>query len=257
MFATLILLCATWPQVSNLRNAPGSSSLCDQSAGSGAAQVPQVGNLRPHSAILAEPSFTAKYEKLAAPKDLAEVIRELLAAEALVVKGEGDAVVMRVWFRSAIPTKANEDQVKNGLTYREIPEGTLIGAIEFPQEFTDFRKQKLAKGTYTLRFAVQPDIGDHTGTAPHPEFCLMSHAAKDKSADAVEKKALIELSSEVNEGKHPAVLLMFPNFAKDAGPKVQAKENGVTVVNVRRDVTAGDAKATLGFAITVAGQWKQ
>ena len=208
-------------------------------------------------AAFAEPSFTAKYEKLDAPKDVAEAIRTLLAPEALVVKGEGDAVVMRIWFRAAIPTTATEEQVKNGLTYREIAEGTLVGVIEFPQEFIDFRKQKLAKGAYTLRFAIQPDIGDHTGTAPHPEFCLMCNAAKDKTAEAVEKKTLIELSSEVNEGKHPAVLLMFPNFAKDAGPKVQGKDDGVTVVNVRRDVTAGDAKATLGFAITVAGQWKQ
>jgi hypothetical protein len=210
----------------------------------------------PH-AVLAEPAFTAKYEKLDAPKELAEAIRTLLGPEALVVKGESDVVVMRVWFRTAIPTKADEGQVKNGLTYREIAEGTLVGVIEFPQEFTDFRKQKLPKGAYTLRFAIQPDIGDHTDTAPHPEFCLMCNAAKDKSAEAMAKKDLIELSSEVNGGKHPAVLLMFPNFAKDAGPKVQGKDNGVTVVNVRRDVTAGDAKATLGFAITVAGQWKQ
>jgi len=206
--------------------------------------------------LAADPSFTAKYEKADPPAEVAEPIRKLLAPEALVVTGGKDAVVMRVWFRAEIPVKATEEQVKNGLTYREIPEGTLIGAIEFPQEFTDYRRQKLAKGAYTLRFAIQPDIGDHTGTTPHPEFCLMSPAAKDKSAEPMAKKDLIELSSEVNEGKHPAVLLMFPNYAKDAGPKVQEKENGVCVVNVRRSVAAGETKATLGFAITVAGMWK-
>ena len=72
---------------------------------------------------------------------------------------------------------------------------------------------------YTLRFALQPDIGDHTGTAPNPDFCLMCPADKDKSADRLEKKELIELSSEVNEGKHPAVLLLFPNSTKDDGPE--------------------------------------
>lgn len=206
---------------------------------------------------LAEPAFTAKYEKLAAPECVSKAIAEAIAAEALVVRGEADAVVMRVWFRDPIPTKATEEQVKNGLTYREIAEGTLVGVVEFPKEFTDFRRQKIAKGTYTLRFAIQPDIGDHTGTAPHPEFCLMSPAAKDDKTDAMAVKDLIELSSTVNEGKHPAVLLMFPNFGKDMGPKVQAKADGVSVVNLRRAVTAGDVKATLGFAITVAGQWKQ
>ena len=75
---------------------------------------------------------------------------------------------MRIWFRAEIPVKATEEQIKNGLTYHEIPEGTLVGALEFPTKFTDFRKQELPAGVYTLRFAVQPDIGDHTGTAPHP-----------------------------------------------------------------------------------------
>jgi len=207
----------------------------------------------------AEPNapFTAKYEKIEPPATIAEPIRKLLAPEALVVDmTKGDAV-MRVWFRSPIPIKASDEQIANGLTYREIAEGTVIGAIDFPQPFTDFRKQKIAKGAYTLRFAIQPEIGDHDGTAPHPEFCLMSPAEKDKSAEPMAKKDLIELSSEVNEGKHPAVLLLFPYYAKDDGPEVVAKENGVWVAIVRRPVLAGDTKASLGFAITVAGQWKQ
>lgn len=204
----------------------------------------------------AESSFSARYEKLDPPEAVAEPVRKLLAAEALAVRGEKDAIIMRVWFRTAIPVKATADQVKNGLTYREIPEGTVVGVIEFPHQFTDFRRQHIPAGAYTLRFAVQPDIGDHTGTAPHPEFCLMSAADKDKSVDPVAKKDLIELSSEINDGKHPAVLLLFPNYGKDDGPKVVGKEDGVWVVNVRRPVAAGDAKATLGFGITVAGMWK-
>lgn len=207
-------------------------------------------------ASAAEPAFTARYEKLDPPADVAGPVRKLLAADALVVRGEKDEVVMKVWFRGAIPIKASDEQVKNGLTYREIPEGVLVGVIEFPGPFTDYRRQEVPKGAYTLRFAVQPDIGDHTGTSPHPEFCLMSPAAKDQTGEPVEKKELIRMSSEVNEGKHPAVLLLFPNFAKEDGPKVVGKENGVWVANARRAVTVGDAKASLGFGITVAGVWK-
>jgi hypothetical protein len=85
----------------------------------------------------------------------------------------------------------------------------------------------------------------------------MCPAARDKSADALAKKDLIDLSSEVNDGKHPAVLLLFPYYAKEMGPKVLDKENGVWVVAVRRAVEAGSSKATLGFAITIAGMWKQ
>jgi hypothetical protein len=205
----------------------------------------------------AEPKFAAAYEKLDPPSAVAEPVRKLLAEQALVVRGDNDEPVMRVWFRTEIPAQANADQVKNGLTYREIPEGTVVGVIEFPRTFTDFRKQEIPAGAYTLRFAVQPDIGDHTNTAPHSEFCLISPAEKDRSAEVVDLKKLIEMSSEINEGKHPAVLLLFPNYAKDDGPKVADKGGGVWVVNVRRPVAAGGVKTTLGFGITVAGVWRQ
>ncbi len=209
------------------------------------------------AAAPAGPKFAAGYEKAAPPEALAGPVRALLAAEALVVRGEKDEPVMRVWFRSEIPAKATEEQVKNGLTYREIPEGTLVGAVEFPAAFTDFRKQTIPAGVYTLRFAVQPDTGDHTGTAPHTEFCLMSPAAKDRSAEPLEVKAVIEMSSEVNDGKHPAVLLLFPNAVKEDAPKALDKGGGVWVVTTRRPVAAAGLKTTLGFGITVAGTTKQ
>lgn len=204
----------------------------------------------------AAPQFTAQVEKVVPPAKLAEPVRKLLDEQSLVVR-DGDAVVMRVWFRTEIPVKATEEQVKNGLTYREIPEGTLIGAIEFPMKFTDYRKQELPAGVYTLRFAVQPDIGDHTGTAPHPEFCLICPVDEDKSEEEIEVKQLIELSSKVNEGRHPAVLLLWPNHAKDTGVKILEKGLGVVVATIRRPVVAKSAKTTLGFAVTVAGSWKQ
>jgi hypothetical protein len=183
-------------------------------------------------------------------------VRKLLDEQALVVRN-GDDVIMRVWFRAEIPAKATEEQVKNGLTYREIPEGTLVGAIEFPAAFTDYRKQELPAGVYTLRFAVQPEIGDHTGTAPHPEFCLICPAGEDTSEEEIEKQKLIELSSQVNEGRHPAVLLLWPNNDKDAGVRVLDKGDGVLVATTRRPVVASGQKTTLGFAVTVAGTWKQ
>ncbi len=207
-------------------------------------------------AIGADAKFSAKVEKVAPPEKLAEPIRKLLDPEALVVR-EGEAIVMRVWFRTEIPGKANEEQIKNGISYRDIPEGTLVGAIEFPAKFTDYRKQELAAGVYTLRFAVQPDIGDHTGTSPHPDFCLLCPAVEDKDDELIEKKKLIEISSKVNEGRHPAVLLLWPNNGKDASVKVIEKGNGVLVATIKRPVATDSGKTMLGFAVTVAGVRKE
>lgn len=211
----------------------------------------------PLAARADEPKLSAKVEPVAPPNALAEPVRKTLDERALVVR-HGDAELMTVWFRTEIPAKASEEQIKNGLTYREIPEGTLVGAVRFPEPFTDFRKQEIAAGVYTLRFAIQPDIGDHTGTSPNPEFCLMCPAKEDKSADAVEPKKLIEMSSAVNEGRHPAVLLLWPNNGKDAGTvKVASRENGVSVATISRTLVADGKKASLGFAVTVAGVRKE
>lgn len=203
-----------------------------------------------------EAKFTARIERIAVPETLAEPIRKLLDEQALVVR-DREKVVMRIWFQREIPVKATEEQIRNGLTYQEILEGTLVGALEFPEKFTDFRKQELPAGVYTLRFAVQPDIGDHTGTAPHPDFCLMCAAGDDRSAEETEKKKLIEISSRVNEGRHPAVLLLWPNHSKDDGPKILDKGEGVMVATIKRRVAAGSMKAVLGFAVTVAGVRKE
>jgi hypothetical protein len=208
------------------------------------------------ASVAADHKFTAKVEKAEPPEKLTRPVRELLDRQALVVR-DGEDVVLRVWFRDVIPVNATDEQVKNGLTYREIPEGTLVGAIEFPAKFTDFRKQELPAGVYTLRYAVQPDIGDHTDTAPHPDFCLICPAGEDKSPDEIEKKKLVELSSKVNEGRHPAVLLLWPNNGKDVGVGVVDKGGGVLVATVRRPVSAGELKSTLGFALTVAGVRKE
>src|SRR6476660_9571088 len=86
--------------------------------------------------VAAEAKLSVKVEKVEPSAKLAEPVRKLLDPEALVVR-DGDAVVMRIWFRAEIPGKANEDQIKNGISYREIPEGTLVGAIELPAKFTD------------------------------------------------------------------------------------------------------------------------
>ena len=160
---------------------------------------------------------------------------------------------MTFWFRKEIPAKASAEQIKNGLTYREIPEGTLIGIVKLEKAFVDFRKQQLPAGTYTLRIAVQPDTGDHKDTAPHQDFVLLSPVAEDKSVEAVEVKDLVRRSIKVTGSDHPAVMLLLPHFAKGDDAKLAPKENGVTCLQLKRIVKVEDAKSSLGFAIVVAG----
>ena len=154
---------------------------------------------------------------------------------------------------SALPSKAAPEQVKSGLTYREIPETTIVGAVQFAQPWTDYRKQKIAAGVYTLRLAFQPQNGDHMGTAPYNEFCLLSPATKNGKADTMEPKELHDLSATAAGSSHPSVMLLYPNNKPEDQPKVISKPNATWVLNVKRPVDANGTKTSLGFGFTVAG----
>jgi hypothetical protein len=186
------------------------------------------------------------------PKELAEPVQKLLADRCVQLADAKGEVTLELWFRKDVPAKATEAQIKNGLTYREIGESTVLGALRVSKQITDFRKQKIAPGVYTLRLGYQPMDGDHMGTAPYSEFCLLSPAAEDKSAANMETKALQEMSAKTTNG-HPGVMLLFPG-GKDAGePKLVDKGEGNWVLLFKQEVTAGGMKATMGFALTVFG----
>jgi hypothetical protein len=201
------------------------------------------------------PSLKVSVEKKDIPAAVAEPIRKLLDETAFVVT-DGGKPKLTVWFRSEIPSKATPEQVKNGLTYRELPEGIILGVVQLDSAFVDFRKQEIPAGVYTLRLAVQPDTGDHTGTAPFQDFAVLSKVADDTKADDVELKALVALSRKVLESDHPSVMLLFPNKEKDDGPTVTAKEGGAWVLNVKRPVVAGCEKTAHGFSLTIHGHSK-
>src|SRR5262249_51577878 len=130
--------------------------------------------------------YTIKPTKNEPPKEVKEPIRKLLEGQSVQLVDDKGGVICEVWFRKEVPAKATAAQIKNGLTYREnIEETTVLGAIQFPQEARDYRKQKIKAGVYTLRLGFQPMDGDHMGTAPNPEFCLLVPAAEDKDAAKV------------------------------------------------------------------------
>ena len=45
--------------------------------------------------------------------------------------GDDSGPSLTLWMRDTLPTAATAEQIKNGLTYREIPEGTLVGVVRF------------------------------------------------------------------------------------------------------------------------------
>jgi hypothetical protein len=201
----------------------------------------------------AAPAYSIKaVTGTAPPKELAGPVRKLLEDRCVrLLDGKGN-VLAEVWFRKDVPVKATEAQIKNGLTYRELPQSTVVGALRVPKAITDYRKQKIPAGVYTLRYGLQPMDGDHMGTAPYNDFLLASPAADDKKPDPLAVKPLQELSTKVTEN-HPAVFLLFPGKGAAKEPKLVARPGGHQVVLIQLNASSGGKKATLDIGLTLIG----
>ena len=196
---------------------------------------------------------TLKVEDKGPPKELADAVRAVLAGKAMTVTDDAGKVLCTVWAVKELEAKAAADEVKAGPKYAHVEETTVVGAVQFPAEWRDYRKQKVKAGVYTLRLAVQPMDGDHQGTAPFNDFCLLCPAGLDKKPDLLEVKAMNELSAKSVGRKHPAMMLLFPNKKPADVPAVEAKPKDHSVLGFGVPVTAGGQKAVLGFGLVVVG----
>jgi hypothetical protein len=198
-------------------------------------------------------AYTVKTEMTPVPKELKEPVAKLLSDQAIQFLDGKGSLLCELWLRKELPAKATPAQIQNGLTYRELEETTLVGALRLVQPMTDYRKQKIKAGVYTLRLGFQPMDGDHMGTAPYPEFCLLSPADADEKPDPMGPKDLQELSAKASGGSHPAVLLLYPNTKPADAPKLVDKGNNTWVLNWKEPVVVGKEKASLGMGLTLIG----
>jgi hypothetical protein len=203
----------------------------------------------------ADAKYGIKSATAPAPKELAEPIRKLMSDQAVQLTDSKGTVLCEVWLRKDLPVKATPDQIKNGLTYHDLDESTLLGAVRFDQPSSDYRKHKVKPGVYTLRLGFQPMDGDHMGTAPYSEFCLLIAAKDDAKPDLMETKQLQEMSAKAIGGSHPGVFLLFPNEKPGDGPKLVQKENDQWVAMLKEPVTVGGkpTPAGLGIGLTLIG----
>ena len=66
-----------------------------------------------------------------------------------------------------------------------------------------------------------------------------------------------ELSANAPGGTHPGVMLLFANDKPEDSPKLGAKPNKVTVLNIKLPVDASGTATTLGYSLTVVGHTTQ
>lgn len=84
--------------------------------------------------------------------------------------------------------------------------GQLVGVVRFSRKGADFRDQDIAKGVYTLRYALQPLDGSHIGTSPTRDFLLLVRAEDDQLAGSLAEDDLTTQSAQAAESSHPCML---------------------------------------------------
>jgi hypothetical protein len=154
------------------------------------------------------------------PDEIAAPVKALLAPGGATAK-VGENEIDFWWVKSIEST---------GKDWSGVGEGTLVGAMKAPAAFRDIRGRTLKAGTYLLRFALQPQNGDHLGVSPHREFLLATPAAEDTTPEALGHEPTVELAKKSINISHPAILSLDPPVATQAPLTVAQTDAGHTTV---------------------------
>lgn len=157
-------------------------------------------------------------------------------------------VIGDFWLRKSVAAETTKKD-SEGLLYPELPESTLVGVISFPKATTDFRGQPIAAGTYTLRYELMPDDGNHLGVAPDRDFLLLLPVASDPDPAAHFKfEELVQLSRKATGTNHPGPMSLAQASGSSPALKKDAEEHWIF-----SGVLKLDSGKDLPFALIVKG----
>jgi hypothetical protein len=174
-----------------------------------------------------------------APDEIAASVKASLAPGGATAKvGEN---TIQFWWVTKLAAAAND--------WKSVPEGTLVGAMKLAAPFRDIRGRNVKAGVYLLRFALQPQNGDHLGVSPYREFLLATPAAEDTSPEPLGHDPAVELAKKSINISHPAVLSLDPPVANSAPLAVAQTDAGHTAVVFEVPTAAGSLK----FGVVLVG----
>jgi hypothetical protein len=192
---------------------------------------------------------TGKVETIAGPTDanLPQGVKNALETKGYRVFLDDGSVLCEIWFRGAVPAQEKKDV--EGALYPQLAESTMVGVISYPHSATDYRGQPVKPGTYTLRYELIPNDGNHLGVAPNRDFLLLIPAAGDPDPNATFKFAdLVDLSRKASGTRHPAPLSM-PQPSGAAGTVTKDDEDH-WILSAELKLASG---STMPIALVVKG----
>jgi hypothetical protein len=152
--------------------------------------------------------ISVKVADKAVPEAFSPPIRAKLQGKSVQLV-DGGNVQMEFWFSSDITLTAPPESAAKSLD--ALRQNTLLGVVSVRGGRRDYRNDELVEGLYTMRFGLQPQDGDHLGTAEFPYFAVLIPAKNDTKAEGfASAEAMTKASSKEVPTGHPVILSLRP-----------------------------------------------
>ena len=199
--------------------------------------------------------FTLKTTDKPPPKEIGESIRTVLQPKAIQLLS-GDKPALEIWFRQEIPLKSKPSSANDALG--SITEIALIGAVAVEEKgVQDYKGNDVSPGIYTARFGLQPQDGDHLGTADYNTFLVLIPADSDKELNGIDKfKPMVKASGKATSSGHPVVLSLRPPSGEAAAPSLTepATDHRAIRLKLPGKISGGSDKSDIVFDLVYQGK---
>jgi len=180
-----------------------------------------------------------------APSDLPEPIRHAVEEKGYRIPLT-NGLTADLWFAKEL-NLPQQDKTSPDALYPQLPPSAFVGILKIGHDMPDYRGQAIRAGTYTLRYELLPQDGNHLGVSPNPDFLLAIPASDDPNPiQPWVLKKVVEMSAKSTGGSHPAVIAM-----ETAGePATVAKTDAGAVFSVAIPSASGTQR--IGICLTCA-----
>ena len=145
------------------------------------------------------------------PNNLKVSLKTTVEPKAFQIFDDQKKLWCEIWIRQEIT--ASKFAASPDAQYPLFHSGVLLGLMRFPNKGSDYRGLPIKPGTYTMRYGIIPQDGNHLGAAPIVDFVLLIPLVEDDpDPDAkLTSKELVILSRKASGTNHPTVInLAYP-----------------------------------------------
>lgn len=198
--------------------------------------------------LLVTCSLAQKADPIGKP-DVPNQIAAAVQDHGLRVVDKDGTPLVSIWAAKSVSTSKKDVE---GANYPQLDPSSFIGVVTFEADGKDFRGQTIPRGTYTLRYALLPNDGNHMGVAPNRDFLLLLSLITDSDPSATfTDKQLYRASAKVAGGAHPTVLSLIADEGKPG--TVTTNSDGFVVLHFSVPTSSGE----LPLALVVKGVAQQ